>query len=140
MTIQTHLQIVGLLLMVLGGANVVLPRHFGWKQDLAAVPMLTRRVFWVHLVFLILTLEMFGCLTYFYAGDLLRAGSLGAAILLGMALFWWTRFFFQWFVYDRELWVGNSVRTRIHYGVSLFWLYLAGTYTAAGWRGLSNLL
>ena len=63
MTLLTHLQVVGVLLILLGGANVLLPRYFGWKQDLVAVPLFTRRVFWVHLAFLVITLEMFGWAT-----------------------------------------------------------------------------
>jgi hypothetical protein len=54
-------------------------------------------------------------------------------MLAGMAIFWWIRLFFQFFVYEPELWRGDRFRTRIHYGISVFWMYLAGTYTAALW-------
>jgi hypothetical protein len=134
MTIQTHLQIVGVLLILLGGANVLLPRYFDWKRDLMAAPLFTRRVFWVHLAFLVLTLELFGWATLVNAGALLEPGPLSRAMLAGMALFWWVRFLFQFFVYESELWRGDRFRTRVHYGISVFWLYLAGTYSLALWR------
>jgi hypothetical protein len=133
MNIQTHLQIVGVLLILLGGANVLLPRHFDWKRELLAVPLLTRRVFWVHLAFLVLTLELFGWATLLCAGPLLARGPLSRAMLAGMAIFWWMRLLFQFFVYETKLWRGNRLRTRIHYAAATFWMYLAGVYTAALW-------
>jgi hypothetical protein len=133
MNIQIHLQIVGVLLILLGGLNVVLPRYFEWRQDLFAVSLFTRRVFWVHLAFLVLTLELFGWGTLLCAGPLLEPGPLSRAMLAGMAIFWWMRLYCQFFVYENEIWRGNPFRTRVHYGISVFWVYLAGTYTAALW-------
>jgi hypothetical protein len=137
MTIQTHLRIVGVLLIFLGALNILLPRHFNWKHDMLSVPMFTRQVFWAHLVFLVLTLELFGWATLLNAGALLEPGPLSRTMLTGMAIFWWMRLFFQFFVYDSKLWRGNRFRTRVHYGFSMFWIYLAGTYTAALWKILS---
>jgi hypothetical protein len=134
MTIQTHLQIVGVLLILLGVANVFLPRYFDWKRDMTAVPLFTRRVFWVHLAFLVITLELFGWATLLNAGPLLDPGPLSRTMLAGMAIFWWIRLLFQFFVYESELWRGDRFRTRVHYAISVFWMYLAGTYTAALWR------
>ena len=134
MTIQTHLQIVGVMLILLGAANVFIPRYFDWKRDMMAVPLFTRRVFWVHLAFLVLTLELFGWTTLVCSSALLEPGLLSRAMLAGMAIFWWARLGFQFLVYEPELWRGNRFRTRIHYGISLFWMYLAGTYTAALWQ------
>ena len=74
MTIEMHLRIVGVLLIVLGAANVLLPRHFNWKRDMMAAPLLTRQVFWVHLAFLVLTLELFGWATLLCASALLEPG------------------------------------------------------------------
>ena len=48
MTLHIHLQIVGTLLMLLGLSHIFFNRFFGWEQELAAVSLLTRRVFIVH--------------------------------------------------------------------------------------------
>ena len=133
MRIETHLQIAGVLLILLGVANVFVPRYFDWKRDMAAVPLFTRQVFWVHLIFLVLTLELFGLATLLCAGALVEPGPLSRAMLAGMATFWWVRLLFQFFVYKSELWRGNRLYTRVHYGISVLWVYLAGTYTAALW-------
>jgi len=133
MNIQTHLQLVGVLLILLGALNVVLPRYFHWQRVMLTVPLFTRRVFWVHLAFLVLTLELFGWATLLCAGPLLEPGPLSRAMLAGMAIFWWMRLYCQFFVYESEIWKGNPFRTRVNYGISMFWVYLAGTYTAALW-------
>jgi hypothetical protein len=48
MTLYIHLQIVGALLMLLGLSHIFFDRFFGWEQELAAVSLLTRRVFIVR--------------------------------------------------------------------------------------------
>jgi hypothetical protein len=133
MTLHLHLQIVGVLLILLGALNVLLPRYFGWKRDLAALPLFTRRVFWVHCFFIILILEIFGVGTLLCAGALLEPGPLSRAVLAGMDLFWGCRLLFQFFVFESELWRGNALFTRIHYAMALLWTYFVSTYTAALW-------
>ena len=56
MTLYIHLQIVGTLLMLLGLSHIFFNRFFGWEQELAAVSLLTRRVFIVHNFFIGLVL------------------------------------------------------------------------------------
>jgi len=112
------------------------PHYFNWKRDLAPLPLFTRQVFWVHGIFIIVILELFGLCTLLYAGELLEPGPLSRAILAGMAIFWGLRLVFQFFVYDSALWRGNRLYTRVHYGMALLWAYLATTYTAAWARVL----
>jgi hypothetical protein len=133
MTLQLDLQIAGVLLLFLAAANCFLPRYFQWKRDLAPLPLFTRRVFWVHDIFIILILVMFGALTLLYAGPLLDPGPLSRAVLAGMAIFWWCRLLFQFFVYESAIWRGNRLYTLVHYAITLLWIYLAGTYSAALW-------
>ena len=136
MTLHLHLQITGVLLILLGIGNIFLPRYFGWRRDLAPLPLFTRRVFWVHMFFIILILELFGLVTLLCAGPLLQPGPLSRAVLAGIDLFWTCRLLFQFFVYEPALWRGNPLYTRVHYGISLLWIYLVSTYTAALWSVL----
>jgi hypothetical protein len=133
MTLHLHLQITGVLLILLGIGNIFLPRYFGWRRDLAPLPLFTRRVFWVHMFFIVLILELFGLVTLLCAGPLLQPGPLSRAVLAGIDLFWTCRLLFQFFVYEPELWRGNPLYTRVHYAISLLWIYLVSTYTAALW-------
>ena len=133
MTIHFHLQITGVLLILLGLGNVFVPRYFAWKHDLAPLPLFTRQVFWVHMFFIILIVELFGFGTLLYAGPLLEPGPLSRAMLAGMDLFWGCRLLCQFFVYEKALWRGNALYTRVHYGISLLWVYFVSTYSAALW-------
>jgi hypothetical protein len=136
MTLHTHLQIVGVLLLLLGAFNIPVARYFNWKRDLAPLPLFTRQVFWVHGFFIVLILELFGVFTLLCAGALLEPGPLSRAILAGMAIFWCVRLLFQFFVYESALWRGNRLFTGIHYGMALLWAYFVTTYTAAFCRVL----
>src|SRR5215467_1130268 len=98
--IRMHLQIVGVLLLLLGAAHSVIPRYFGWKRELSAVSLLTRQVFMVHHFFIGLLVAMFGVLSLVYVDDLLEPTPLSRAVLTGILAFWLIRLVFQLAVYD----------------------------------------
>ncbi len=125
------LQIAGILQLLLALAHFAMPRRLGWVTDLSRVSLLTRQVFWVHLGFLMLTLAGFGAVTCWHAGELLQRGGLPRALLGGLTFFWLARFYCQFFVYRRELWEGDTLRTAAHYLFAALWAFLACTYAAA---------
>lgn len=125
------LQIAGILQLLLALAHFAMPRRLGWVADLSRVSLLTRQVFWVHLGFLMLTLAGFGAVTCWHADELLQRGALPRAFLGGLAFFWLARLYCQFFVYRRELWQGNPLRTTAHYLFATLWAFLACTYAAA---------
>jgi hypothetical protein len=49
-------------------------------------------------------------------------------VCAGLGAFWLARLYCQFFVYSPELWKGHGGRTAIHVGVSMMWIYFAGTY------------
>jgi len=129
--IRMHLQIVGLLLLVLGAAHSVLPRYFGWKRELAHVSQLTRQVFEVHNFFIGLLVVLFGLLSVFLPDALLEPTPLSRAVLAGMLLFWFVRLVFQFAVYDPAIWRGKTFYTAMHVVFSAFWAYVVLTYAMA---------
>lgn len=60
------------------------------------------------------------CLTSGY--DLTHT-ALGHRICLGLGVFWGIRLFFQFFVYDAQLWRGKTLETIIHILFSGMWMY-----------------
>src|SRR3984885_1634935 len=76
MTLFIHLQIGGTLLILLGLSHIFFNRFFGWEQELAAVSLLTRRVFIVHNFFIGLVVVLGGAASLFCANALLRPGTL----------------------------------------------------------------
>jgi hypothetical protein len=131
MNLVLHLQIVGVLLVLLGLAHAFFNRYFGWARDLAPVSLLTRRIFYVHAFFIALGVVMGGAVTLFFAGALLEANGLSRVVLAGMAAFWLCRLLAQVFVYDSALWRGDRFRTFMHGAFLLLWCYVTATYSFA---------
>ena len=125
MTLSNHMQIVGILLMLLGLSHVFFNRYFQWERDLATVSLLTRQVFFVHSFFIGLVVALFGALSFFYSDALLQHAALNRAILAGMATFWLCRLFAQFFAYDSDLWRGDRFRTFMHVAFTLLWCYVS---------------
>jgi hypothetical protein len=130
-TLSIHLQIVGILLMLLGLSHSFFNRFFGWEQELVAVSLLTRQVFFVHNFFIGLSLVLGGAASFFCANALLRPGTLSRALLAGMATFWLCRLLAQFVGYDSAVWRGDRFRTFMHVACSLLWCYVTATYGIA---------
>ena len=131
MTLRIHLQIVGILLVLLGASHAFFNRYFGWEQELATVSLLTRRVFFVHSFFIGLGVVLAGAGSFLCANALLRPGPLNRAILAGMATFWLCRLLAQFFAYDSVIWRGDRFRTSMHIAFALLWCYVTSTYGLA---------
>jgi hypothetical protein len=129
MNLSMHLQIVGVLLVLLGVSHTFFNRYFGWGQELASISLFTRRVFYVHTFFIAFGVVLAGAVSFFYADALLRPGALSRAILAGMAAFWLCRLLAQFFAYDSAIWRGDRFRTRMH--IAALWTYVTGTYALA---------
>jgi hypothetical protein len=138
MTLRLHLQIVGALLLALSLSHVFFNRYFRWDRELAAVSLLTRRIFFVHTFFIALGVGMGGLGSLWYADALLRPSPLSRAVLLALVVFWLCRLLAQFFVYEAEIWKGRRFYTAMHAAFSLFWIYVVGIYGAAlqnAWNG-----
>jgi hypothetical protein len=131
MSAHLHLQIAGILLLILSAAQGFFWRYFGWARELAAVSLLTRQVFGVHCFFIALVLAMFGALSVFAADALLAPGALGRAVTCGMLIFWVCRLACQWFIYDRAIWHGRPLYTAMHAVLSALWGYFVFVYGLA---------
>lgn len=131
MTLHVHLQIVGMLLMLLGLSHIFFDRFFGWGQELTAVSLLTRQVFFVHNFFIGLTVIFCGAASFFCAEALLRPNTLSRAVVGGMATFWFCRLLAQFVAYDSAIWRGNRFRTSMHVACTLLWCYVTSTYAVA---------
>jgi hypothetical protein len=134
MNLNFHLKIVGVLMLLLAAAHLDFPRRFDWKQDLARLSLLNRQIFEVHCFFIILVLVLCGLLSLVYTDALLQPSPLARVVLSGLTIFWGTRLFIQFFVYDVKLWKGNRFNTAMHVLFSFMWGYYGAVYAAALWR------
>lgn len=138
MSLELHLRIAGLLLLLLAAVHPLFPRELGWKEDLAKLTLINRQIFLVHVGFIALMLVLMGCLALFLAGDLVAPSRLARAVLGGLALFWGLRLLTQQLIYDRSHWRGHRRNTAIHLALTLLWLYLTAVFGWGWWRQLAG--
>ena len=121
-------------MLLLAAAHIYFPKRFGWKEDLRRLSPLNRQIFVSHCLFIVLVLVLFGSLSIFCAESLVQPGPLARAVLSGLVFFWAVRLFVQLFVYDSNLWKGNSFNTAMHVLCSSMWSYYVAVYAIALWR------
>jgi uncharacterized membrane protein YidH (DUF202 family) len=112
--------------------NLFLIPIMKWKRDLDRAPLLIREVFRIHVVFISITLSIFGALTWRFADEIADAASpLAIWLAAAIGLFWLVRTAMQWLHYSTSHWQGNSLRTLIHWTLFLGYGTMAIIYFAA---------
>jgi len=127
---ETHLKIIGILLIGLALSHAFFPRHFRWKEELVSLSLLTRQIMYVHTFFIALVVFLMGllCVT---SADQLTGTMLGKRVSLGMGVFWATRLLVQFFGYSSELWKGKRFETGVHIVFSVLWIYFSVVFVLA---------
>jgi hypothetical protein len=121
---EINLNIIGFILITLGLIHVFFPRYFNWANELSNVSLINRQMIYVHTFFIALMLLLMGLLCLISSEDLVKT-KLGGRLALGLAIFWASRLFVQFFVYSSKLWKGKTFETAIHILFSLLWMYLS---------------
>jgi hypothetical protein len=119
-----HLNIIGVLLILLASIHIAFPRYFKWNVELKLLSLINRQMMVTHTFFIALTVCLMGILCITSAHDLIYT-ELGRKISLGMGLFWSIRLAIQIFGYSSKLWKGKTFETVIHMVFSCFWFYLS---------------
>ena len=128
---ETHLRVVGVLLLAIAALGIAVHRHFGWGVEIRRLTLLTRQVFLIHSAFVTLTLVMLGVLLAWFAPALLAPGVLPRAVLVGLLVMWSARMLAQWFFYDPSLWRGHRLNTFMHVLFSAIYVYVVATLAFA---------
>jgi hypothetical protein len=121
---ETHLKIIGILLITLALVHIIFPKYFNWKEELKSLNLINRQMMTVHTFFIALIVFLMGLLCLTSSTELLET-ELGKTILLGFAIFWTIRLFIQFFGYSSKLWKGKTFETTIHIVFSGLWTYLS---------------
>jgi hypothetical protein len=130
---EVHLKIAGVLLMILSLIHIAFPYYFKWKKELNTLSLVNRQMIYVHTFFISVTIFLMGILCLSYPHELVDT-NLGRSIALGLAIFWFLRLVFQFFVYSPSLWKGKSFETIIHIVFSALWIYLTVLFFFAWYR------
>ena len=121
---ELHLKIIGYLLIAIALLHYFFPKYFKWKQELSSLSIINRQMMYVHTFFISLMLLLIGILCLTSTTDLLTT-NLGKRVSLGIAIFWITRLWIQFFGYSSELWKGKSFETIAHILFTIFWTYFS---------------
>jgi hypothetical protein len=124
---ELHLNIIGVLLMLLALIHIPFPKYFKWKEELSSLSLINKQMMEVHTFFIGLTVFLMGILSFTMANELVNT-YFGRIISLGMGIFWGFRLVFQLFVYSPKLWKGRTFETVIHIIFTLLWIYLSFVY------------
>lgn len=121
---ELHLKIIGILLIILSIVHAGFAKYFNWKLELSNLSLINRQMMQTHTFFVALTVFLMGLLCLFCSEDLIQT-SLGKKISMGLALFWSSRLFFQFFIYSPKLWRGKRFETIVHILFILLWIYFS---------------
>ena len=124
---ETHIKIVGSLLIALSLMHIILPKYFKWVEELALLSLITRQIFYVHTFFIAFTVLLMGLLCIKYSSQLVY-DPFGRVITLGLFGFWLTRLIFQFLVYSPKVWRGKKFETVVHIVFAITWTYFAGVF------------
>jgi uncharacterized membrane protein YidH (DUF202 family) len=131
-SLQLALHAAALAQLAVAILNLFLIRIMKWKPDLERAPLIIREVFRIHLVFISITLSIFGALTWRFAYEIARASSpLTIWLAVAIGLFWLIRSAMQWLHYSANYWRGDALRTVIHWALFLGYGAMATVYLAA---------
>jgi hypothetical protein len=130
-TLLLHFRIVGIIMALLVIVNVAVPAHLNWRGEMARLSLVNRQIFEVHAIFLVLMLAMFSALFLLLGPALLTPSPLRRAVVGGLTVFWGLRMVMQWCYYSPAIWRGDRVRTILHYGFSVVWVYVTAVCAAA---------
>lgn len=128
---ELHLNIIGVILILLSIIHIRFPKYFNWAKELGGMSLINRQMMYVHTFFVALVVFLIGvlCLT---SAALLISSQLGHRISVGLGIFWGLRLFFQFFVYSKELWKGKRFESVAHIVFSLLWVYFTVVFLVVG--------
>jgi hypothetical protein len=116
--------------------NLALVRVMGWKEDLARVSLLVREVFYIHSLFISLTLLIFAALTFRFAGEMAGSGlPVYRWLACSIGFFWTIRAVLQVTYYSSVHWRGIASRTIAHVVLLTVYSGFALAYFGAGLMG-----
>jgi hypothetical protein len=124
---ETHIKVIGWLLMALSAVHIIFPTYFNWKKELSELSLINRQMMHVHTFFIAFVLLLMGLLCITSSADLIGT-ELGKKLSLGLGIFWIARLFIQFFGYSSKLWKGKTFETSIHALFSILWTYLSGVF------------
>ena len=126
------LRTAGAGLILLAVSHLPIGRHLKWVEDAEKLSPVNRSVFHVHTFFICVVLVMMGLPCLLEPRIFLESSGAGAWLAWSISAFWALRLYFQWFVYQADLWRGKRMETAVHWCFTSLWAGLAALFAACG--------
>lgn len=115
-------------------ASVQVPTRLRWREELAGLSSLNRKLMWVYGAFTLLTIVAFGMLTLVLHEEFLARDRSAAALAGFIAVFWTARILVDAFYFEHADWPEGWQFRVGHAMLTTLFVALAGTYWAVvGW-------
>lgn len=95
-----YIWLAGAIHFAIVGANFLLPKRLGYRENLSLLPPILRQIFLVHSGYIVFVLTGFGLLCFFFADDLAGGSLLGTSLSGFISVFWLSRVLVHLFYYD----------------------------------------
>jgi hypothetical protein len=130
LTLARLVRLAGILHFCQVPAMMVAPQMLGWKEDLAKMQTINRRIFGVIAAAIVLTVLGLGLVVALAADQVVNGSLLGEGLAAFLAVFWAYRFLVQVVLYSK-IWPGGWLGKASHYGLTLLFAFLASAYAVA---------
>ena len=137
MTNYSTEHIFDLALWLAGAAHFVIlfasfqvPSRLHWKEDLAQLLPLNRKLLWVQSSFTVLTIIAFGMLTLVLHREMLRGDRAAIGLVCFIAIYWTARILVDAFYFAHDDWPRGKQFVIGHFLLTSLFVALASTYWA----------
>ncbi|HKS17116.1 MAG TPA: hypothetical protein VJU16_07370 [Planctomycetota bacterium] len=126
--IDLALWLAGVGHFVILAASVQVPARLGWRDDLAKLTPMNRKLMWTYGGFTVLTILAFGVLTLVLHAELLRGDKAALALAAFIGLYWTARIAVDLFYFGHSGWPRGRAFIAGHALLLGLFGALAGTY------------
>jgi alginate O-acetyltransferase complex protein AlgI len=109
-------------------ASFQVPARLRWKEDLAKLMPLNRKLLWVQSSFTVLTIIAFGTMTLALHHEIMRGDKAATVLAIFIAVYWTARIGVDAFYFSHDDWPAGNQFVVGHALLTLLFVFLAVTY------------
>ena len=94
-TLTTFIKLAGIVQLGVLAASALVPFRLNWKEELSALSLLHRQMYWVYGGYVVLSIVAFGFISLFNAPEIAHGGGLARGFCVYIMLFWGIRLLLQ---------------------------------------------
>jgi hypothetical protein len=131
---EQFMLIAGVLHFGILFASVLVPQVLDWRTSLRSLDGLSRQLIWVHGLFIVLIIVLFGVLSIVFRSDLVDGTPLARGVCALIAVFWAARLCVQFFVFNAGPYLKTPTLKLGYHGLTIVFVYHVAVYS---WAALS---